>query len=153
MVIIRNMPNTHKIGDVFLHPGAQFIDDAVYHSQLKDNEDFKGQLKAFLEVVVPAVDAAKLKDAKDTPKCLADVVAKLDDKTALSIVSKTVDILDIEEIIKTDRRRPVISAATDQREQRSAVMNSLAPKISASDGKAMRLPGFEDAKDFVPGAK
>ncbi len=153
MVIIRNLPNTHTVESVTFHPGAQFISDTVYHKTLKDNTSFKEQLKSFMEIVVAA---KPLKDGKIDGKefsSLAESVAVMPEELAVRVVEKTVDYLDIQEIIKLDKRRAVVAAATKQVEERQAVLNNLAPKLAPGGDKSIRLPGFDDAKDFLPGAK
>lgn len=138
MVITRTRVNDHTIEGFTFHPGSQFVSDETYFKTLKENADFKAQVKAkFLVIEVPAADPNS-KDSKKTAapkKSLADTIVDLQESEAITIVMQTVDALDLKEIIKHDKRRAVVEAAEKQMEDRAQTLTDMAPK-ALTDKKA-----------------
>jgi hypothetical protein len=139
MIINRTRPNTHKIESTTFHPGAQFIPDEVYNGNkekgvigLKDNSDFKEQLKVGFLVIDVKPEEKPEEGAKK--QSLADAVAVLKENEALDVISKTCDAVDLKEISARDKRRSVRTAADTQITDRQKTLNGMAPKIPAVSG-------------------
>lgn len=136
MIITRTRPNLHSIGStVTFHAGANFIRDELFFGELEKNPDFQEQIKVgHLVVDLPAVKE-KAKGGQ-IHKSLADSVASLPEIKAVEVVSKTLDGVDLKEIIRFDKRREVVAAAENQLSNRQNFMNSLQPKHSFSSEPA-----------------
>lgn len=125
MIITRTRPNLHSIGStITFHAGANFVRDEMFFTALEKNPDFQEQVKVgHLVVDLPA--AKEKPKGGQVHKSLADAVASLDEKKAVEVVNKTLDGVDLKEIIRFDKRREVIAAAENQLSNRQNFMNSL----------------------------
>jgi hypothetical protein len=139
MIIVRTRVNDHTIEGLTFHPGSQFVSDEAYFKTLKDNLDFKSQVKAgFLKIEVPPEVVKELspedvkagKKTKSKKKSLAETIVDLSEEEAIAILQKTVDAVDLKEVIKLEKRRSVIEVAEAQMEGRSQTLQDLAPKSS-----------------------
>ncbi len=132
MIITRLTPNDHTMKGIVFHPGAQFIPDDVFIKLLKEDKDFKDQLKAKLMTVtvLPAAAVAGEKGKKLVKvDSLAETIVALPEEEAIAVIQEIVDGVDLKEISKLDKRRNVVKAAEEQIEKRQGTMDGMAPKI------------------------
>ena len=134
MILYRGRPNDHTTCGMTFHPGSQFVPDEFYKKTLKDNPDFKAQIKAkFMAVEVPPVESEKGKEAK--PKeSLAETIVALPEDEAIALIKTIIDGVELKEISKLDKRRAVVAAAETQIEARQTAMDMMAPKIPNATG-------------------
>ena len=143
MIINRTRVNDHQVEGFTFHPGAQFVSDEFYNKTLKDNADFKSQVKAkFLLIEVPPAEPAKEgKKAAPPKKTLAETLVDLPEEEAIAIIEHTIDGLDLKEVVKYDKRRPVIEAAEQQMEARATALLDMAPKSLVGNIQNPKHPG------------
>jgi hypothetical protein len=136
MIITRTRPNNHQVEGFVFHPGAQFVPDEFYAKKLANSKRFKAQLKhKLMEITVPPAELpknAKAGDKAEPKKSLADTIATLPEDEAIAIIGQAVDGADLKEIIRTDKRRPVVDAAEKQMVDRQGTLDAMAPKMPKS---------------------
>ena len=132
MVIVRNVPAEHVVSGFIFHHGAQFVSDAFYYSNLKDNLSFKKQIDVGHLIIL--VEAKPMKDGKINGKActsLADEIQSLSADKAIQIIKKTIDGIDLSEVCRLDKRADVVRVAQKQIEDRQMTMNGLTPREMA----------------------
>lgn len=140
MIITRNVPSEFQVEGINFHPGSQHIPDELYHKKLKNNPAFLHQLEtgknghSLMTITVPAE-----KEIGNGKQSLAETVKSLPENKAIEIIQRTVDGVDLQEIIKGEKRRKVVAAAEKQIKDRQGFMDGMAPRMPPTSGEPIDL--------------